>query len=417
MSTAAPRSSYRAPADELALLRALITEHAAIERLPGSAGEAESARRIHERLLAAGARSEVQPARFLSGWAPILAADLGTVAATGIAGGWLGRTWRRRLAGAGLSLTAGYLLADDVANRRRLLRRALRRERPTQNVVAEVGDPAAPIGLVVLAHHDAARTGVMFDQRLQQAIHRRFPERVESTKSSLPFWWLGLAGPLLVAAGHLTGRRAPRWLGTAASALGTYWMADISRNPPVPGANDNLSAVGLIVALAERLREHPLDGMRVLLVSAGAEEELQGGIYDVIDRYGEQLHRHGAQVLCVDTIGSSRLILLEGEGTMRMHDYDAALCDRVAAIADEAGVELPRGYRARVSTDAIVPVRAGLPTTGLVSLEPWGALANYHLPTDDAEHLNYETVSGAVEIAERLARQLAQERATDAPPA
>lgn len=411
MSTAAATEPYRPAAEELGLLREVITEHAALDRLPGSPGEAASAQLLHQRLAAAGARSEIQPARFLSGWAPILAGDLGVVAAVGLTGGRIGRTWRGRAVGAALSLAAGYLLADDVANRRRLLRRALRRERATQNVVAEVGDPSAPLALVVLAHHDAARTGVMFDQRLQRALHRRFPARIEATKTSLPFWWLGLAGPLLVAAGLLTGRRAPRWIGTAASSLGTYWMADISRNPAVPGANDNLSAVGLLVALAERLRARPLSGGRVLLVSAGAEEELQGGIYDVIERYRDEILADGAQVLCVDTIGSSTLILLEGEGTMRMHDYDAALCDRVEAIAQEAGVRLPRGYRARVSTDAIVAVRAGLPTTGLVSLEPWGALANYHLPTDDPDHLNYETVSGAVEIAERLARQLAAQPA------
>ena len=47
----------------------------------------------------------------------------------------------------------------------------------------------------------------------------------------------------------------------------------------VPGANDNLSAVAVLVAVAEALREEPVDGLRVVLASCGAEEVLQGGIH------------------------------------------------------------------------------------------------------------------------------------------
>ena len=53
---------------------------------------------------------------------------------------------------------------------------------------------------------------------------------------------------------------------------------DIARSPIVPGANDNLTAVAALVALAERLREDPPAGLRVMLVSCGAEEVIQGGI-------------------------------------------------------------------------------------------------------------------------------------------
>ena len=55
-------------------------------------------------------------------------------------------------------------------------------------------------------------------------------------------------------------------------------MADIGTRASVPGANDNLSAVGAVIALAERLRDRPVKDVRVLLVSTGSEESFSEGM-------------------------------------------------------------------------------------------------------------------------------------------
>ena len=65
----------------------------------------------------------------------------------------------------------------------------------------------------------------------------------------------------------------------AALAVGaTVAMADIGLRAPVPGANDNLSAVGALIALAAALRRQPIEGVRVLLVSTGSEESFSEGM-------------------------------------------------------------------------------------------------------------------------------------------
>ena len=49
-----------------------------------------------------------------------------------------------------------------------------------------------------------------------------------------------------------------------------------------------------------------------------------------------------------------------------MEDYCAPeFRDLVARVADEAGIELRRNMRARTSTDAVIPSRAGYPTATL----------------------------------------------------
>ncbi len=120
--------------------------------------------------------------------------------------------------------------------------------------------------------------------------------------------------PVVVAGGRRAGRRG-RWARGASSpaALGWHGLLDgrrrsACRHRPQPGragANDNLSGVAVLAALAERWREAPIEGIRVLLVSAGAEEELQGGIYDFLDAHGEHLDPATTRILTVDTSARS----------------------------------------------------------------------------------------------------------------
>lgn len=394
---------YVADAAELELLREVIELHAAIDRPAGSAGEYRSAQLLRDRLIDADVDARIEPATFFQGWPSALAL---AVSVPMIAGAIGPKRGRKLLALA--SVVAGVAVADDIDNRTRFLRRALRRERPTTNVVAEIGAADAPATLIVLAHHDAGRTGAMFDQTLQRKIWERFPERVESVDTSVPFWWPAFLAPVAVGIGLLTRSRKIQKIGAGFSAAAFGLLVDIARSPNVPGANDNLSGVAVLVALAERLRANPIDGVRVVLVSAGAEEELQGGVYDYLADHGAELDPTSTYCLAVDTVGSPQLVMLEGEGTVAMEDYaDPSFRDLVAEEAKQGGVSLLRGLRSRFSTDGVVTSRAGIPTTSLVSVEPWRAPSNYHLMTDVPENLTYETIAATTELTERVARRLA----------
>jgi hypothetical protein len=275
------------------------------------------------------------------------------------------------------------------------------------NVVARAGDPAARRKLVVLAHHDAPQTGVIFDQTLQKKVWEAAPWLIEGRKTPPPQWWLAPGSLALVLAGSATGRRWLQLTGLGLVALGAGLMADIARSETVPGANDNLSACALLVALAEMLRDEPVEDLDVWLVSCGAEETLQDGVRGFVARHAADLPPERTFFLVPDTVGSPNLGMLEAEGPMWMEDYAGAdYRDRIVELAEQAGVELERGLRARASTDAIIPSRAGYPTAALTSLTPWRALANYHLPSDTPENLDYGTVEAATRLADTVVREL-----------
>lgn len=393
-------------------LRDVVETLAPLERRAGSPDERRAAEWIAERLTRAGAPAHVEDATFLDGYAPLI----GGLAAVGAAAGLLGGS----RAGRGLAVAAGALaaaaLVDDVSNGPRIARRATQRPKPTWNVVAEAGDPDAERTLVVMGHHDAAPSGAIFDQTVQRLALEKVPGLFERVDTAVPVWWPVVAGPALAALGAKLRRPRMRLLGGAMSAGTVAAMADIARSPIVQGANDNLSSIAALVGLAERLRAADARGdgvgVRVLLVSCGAEEVIQGGIYSFAASWFPRLDRERTWFLNLDTIGSPELVSIEGEGPVVMEDYHwRSFRDLVERVSWREGVPVRRGMRARSSTDAVVPSRAGYPTACLVSFDRAKAMPNYHLPTDVPENLDYDTIARAIVLAEAVARELAGDAA------
>jgi hypothetical protein len=385
-------------------LREVIETLAPIERAAGSDGERQAADWIAERLSAAGAPARVEEATYRGDFAGVIAA----LAAAGAAAGAAATTKRGRRIGAVAGAAVAGLIADDISNGARPFRKLVRPERTTWNVIAEAGDPDAERTVVVLAHHDAAQTAFIFDPRFQERLIDHFPGIVERIDTSLPLWWPVLAGPLLATAGGLSGRRGLAGAGAALSAAAAATMAEIQRGPTVPGANDNLTAVAVIVALAEALAAEPVAGLRVQLVSVGAEEVLQGGIYGYCERHLSGRDRERTFFLNIETVGGPSLALLEGEGCVVMEDYfDRPFRDLIGRVAEREGIPLRRGMRSRTSTDSVVPSRMGIPTATVVAIDRYKALSNYHRMTDTPENLCWPTVACAADLAEAVVRELA----------
>ncbi len=375
---------------------------APIDRTPCSPGERKAAEWLATRLQAIAGVDVALEDEPSWGTFPPTATGLGLL---GIAGAALVLRGRRAT---GALLAAGTLagIVDEAQNGPRILRRLVRRRRRTVNLIARAGSGDGT--LVVLAHHDAPQTGVIFDQTLQRRIHELAPQLLERVKTPPPQWWVGLAGPLCTIAAAVARRSRLARLGIAIGAFGTATVADLWRNETVQGANDNLSGVAVLVALAELLRERPVPGMRVLLVSCGAEETLQDGVRAFIARHRDELAEGRTWFVNLDTVGSPHLVMLEAEGPVWMEGYAGPwLRDLVDECAQRLEIPFERGFRARASTDSVIPSRAGYPIATLVSITDWRSPANYHLPSDIPANLDYGTVASATQLVYELARTLA----------
>jgi hypothetical protein len=381
-----------------AALHADVAHLATIDRLPCSPGEAEAAAWIAQRFEAAGAARVRVDEELVHG---TYFTPLGVLNAAGALGGIAVLGGRRVVGGVVAAVAAAGLWQDLTGGRKRTLRRFLKR-RHTTNVVAEFGPPDAAHTLVVHAHHDAARTSFIFDQTVTRFVAEK-TSLMENSDRWPPLMGLVFAGPALVAFGATTRHRRTVAAGTIAAAATAGVMRHMIHEPVVPGANDNLSGVAALLEVARRLGEDdaaPLpEGVRVVLLSAGAEEANQEGMLAYARRYfGAELTPENASFLSLDTIGSPDLVLIEGEGFLRMYEYPSAMKERVAAAAREAGVVLRRGMRFTFATDGLVPLRRGFQAASIGSVTEHLVPSNYHWPTDTPDRVRYDTVAGAVEV-------------------
>ena len=383
--------------------RRAVYELAEVRRPSASEGERRAAELIAGRLRRLGCRARIEEERAHGGyWWPLGLAN--ALAAAGAAWALARPTRDRRIVAAAAGALAAAAIHDDVSGGRLWFRRALLRRHPTWNVIAEAGDPEAERTLVLVAHHDAAHSGLVFHPALGRLAPRLAPRLHERSSHTFPIMYLVWAGSIVVLAGALSASRRllAGGLGLAAGTVAA--MADIGLRDVVPGANDNLSAVAVLLAVAESLRERPVRGLRVLLLSTGSEESFMEGMQAFGRRHFARLDPERTEVLCLECLGGPELIVLEGEGMLRMRDYPLWLREELAQAARRVGVRVGRGLRTVAATDGLIALRAGYPTATLASVTDTKLPLNYHWPSDRPEALHWQTVEEAISVCEEFLR-------------
>ncbi len=383
--------------------RQAVYELAEFERPSASDGERRAAEWIAERLRERGAQVRIEEERAHGGyWWPVTLPNLLAAASGALV---LRRPRRlRRLVGASVAGVAAGALWDDLGHGRRWFRRAVLRHRSTWNVVAEMGEPRAPRTVVLVAHHDAAHSGLVFHPALGQIGPRLFPSLHERSHQTLPILYGVWLGPLMSALGSALGLRRLVQAGVTVSLGASAAMLDIARAGVVPGANDNLSAVAALLAVADELKRDPVPGVRVLLVSTGSEESFSEGMQAFGRRHFPELDPKQTEFLCLECLGGPTLIVLEAEGMLKMRQYPPAMREALAQAAARAGVPITRGIRTVAATDAIIALRAGYPTVTLASIAETKLPLNYHWPTDRPEALHWDTIEQAIAVCSSFLR-------------
>ena len=238
--------------------------------------------------------------------------------------------------------------------------------------------------LVLVAHLDAQRSGLMWDPRIVEAGEGRRTR----TRAMSP---AGLPAAVAIALGI-----RPLVLAQAG------FLVDTALRPTVPGANDNASGVAAVLELARRLAADPLPGTEVLVVLPGAEESGMGGMRAFLAAHALEPGR--TFVLGLDTVGSGTPVLAAAEGAVLAHRYREADLDLVDRGAGAAGLPAPGRWRIAGWTDPILARFAGLPAASMLSVGPAGMYTRYHRMDDVPQHVDLGCVEACVRVAESTAR-------------
>jgi acetylornithine deacetylase/succinyl-diaminopimelate desuccinylase-like protein len=257
------------------------------------------------------------------------------------------------------------------------------------NVVARI--PAAGEAgrtLVFLAHHDAARTGLLW----------RLPRGNE------PYALGGQIALAVIAFGCLLGSRVLRTVGGLVMAAGALLGLDIVRNRVVPGANDNATGVAALVSLIAAFARDPLERTDVIAVFTDCEEVGLGGAAAWVDAHRDELQPASTLVVSLDTLGSGAPAVVSRDGALTAH-YSSEVQEWADRGGLRVGVAPPRRVDLVASTDAIVAQHAGLHALSLISCAPDGTLGpHYHQPSDTPANVDWDSVEDSTRLAAGVAR-------------
>ena len=262
--------------------------------------------------------------------------------------------------------------------------RALLPKGPSQNVWARV-PPTGEVKtrVVLMGHLDSHRTPVVFSTDAWLKLFKTLiPLGLLSSVILLVLFAVGIASP------------APAWriasLPFALVLLGVFALtiqADLT--PYTAGANDNASAVGIVLSVAERLRREPLRHTEVWAVLSGCEEVGCYGADAFAQAHKAELGR--AVWMALDGMGSAgaKPAYLTRETFLLTAPSDpdlVALANRVAAAHPELGAE-GRAF-AGAYTEGAIGAMHGFRVLTLTTFGPKGALGEWHRPTDTVANLD-----------------------------
>jgi hypothetical protein len=385
-------------------MRERLDELCSFERGSASPGEQRAAEWLADALREQGVRNvrvEEEPEANGTFWWPI-----GLLAGAGALAGLAARTGGplKRAIALATGATAAALIADELPPGRRRFRRMLP-ARSCHHVLGELGPPDAERTIVVMAHHDSAHTAFFFNPAIPRTVGETAPWVFEQNDTSPPLMWPTVAGPALVAAGAVLGSRHLTGLGTVVSAGTAAFMAHIGSGEVVPGANDNGTGCVAQLAIARALAERAPESTRVLFLST-SEEALCEGMGLFMERHGPELPIDSTFFLCLDTIGSPHLLVLRGEGMLKMREYPREALALLDSTAEELGIELWPNLRLRNASDAIFPLAAGYQCAALCSCNQWKNPSNYHWKTDTPDNVDYRSLTDAIRLSEAVIRRL-----------
>ncbi len=307
--------------DPLAELDALVDVG---RRAPGSDAERRAAHHLKARLESLGRTVSIEPFAAYPNWplAYLLLASA-SIAASVLA-------VYVPIAGAALALLAAVLLFLDAGLLIPTVRRLLGR-RASQNVVSW-NDTGKPGTLVLVAHYDAGRAGIVHSDAVAR---RRAPLRLGGLQ--LVFWaQLGvLAAALLRLIGiDGTALTVAQFVPTFVLIVAVALLADVALAGTKAGENDNGSGTVLALRLASEAHPEHFD-VHVLLTGAGTA----GAAGFKAFRERHDLPHDSTVFLSLDKVGSGEVRYTGREGallTTKTHPQLTALADDATPLVSRS---------------------------------------------------------------------------------
>jgi len=269
-------------------------------RIAGSVNEQKAAKIISAKLESLGLNPHTERFKWPPSYSWSLIFHFGLLFASEIA---LIRGYA--LIGALLALATAVSLWGEVSGRFMLIGRLVPRIE-SRNVLARFGAPEPMKRLVVVAHIDTAKSGMIFHPYITKFLW----ENTRTGVLTIPFF-----ASMLLAAVIITRALGAAGLVTDALSLLSNLIVGISAlllverevsGEPICGANDNASGIAAALGAAQKLKGKPLKRVEIVLAFTGAGEVNAGGMQSLLKSHPEFASSE-TYIVNLDSVGLSPL--------------------------------------------------------------------------------------------------------------
>ncbi len=253
--------------------------------------------------------------------------------------------------------------------------------------------------LVLIGHIDTQRTPLIFRTARWVKAYQNF--------TTIAFVLFLVQSALFIGGVIFTWSWS--WFASIPSAVCAAILAGIciqaEVTPFTAGANDNASAVGMVLALAEEFSQAPLDHTRVTCVCTGCEEVQHYGAIDFFKHHRHELN--APKALVFELLGCAGPGWLTSEGIIVPFHSDQHLQEAAEAIS----LEHPEwgAYPVKISggnSELADCVRAGVPAITLFGLTSKGEAPHWHQVADTYDKIDAKVLEKTHAMALALIQQI-----------
>jgi len=204
------------------------------------------------------------------------------------------------------------------------------------------------------------------------------------------------------------------WIGTAIQSVALVFAMEAELSPTTEGANDNASAVGVVVSLAQCAIEQPLKHTEVWTLLSGCEEVGCYGMTHFLKAYQDRLR--DAYFINLEAVGCGDICYALSEGMGRTYRSDPGLVEIVRRVGTRRPELQARPEVLRIGyTETGVVVKNRLKGITVLTMKHNGLFSYvpyWHQREDVFENLDEQTLSRVREFVWEMMQEIDRQHST-----
>lgn len=259
--------------------------------------------------------------------------------------------------------------------------------------------------LIFSGHHDSPDMMPMLGLKTKRYVHLVEQSIVLGMALLIPAGILRaiLAGPVFSRPFGLHWYDILFGISVVGMIVGLYFRSQMITGVRNLGANDNLSAIAVLVGIADYLKKNPPKNCEVRLVAFGSEEPFMYGSWGFA--LGNRDLIKNAVNINMETVGSGKLGIIEKE-KMYMNPYSPEAIELIERAGKRAGITLPRIAITYGGTDSYSIIKGEGKSACLFGMDETELFSLWHSPLDNPGNIEEEKLQQALSICVEAIKEM-----------